>query len=758
MKYVIIIFLQLLISIDIIKAIALNAIAFSYTEKIPFYKSLKNAFNEYSQKNNLDIELNLNILTPENSTTGVLNYVSYIESLLVKKSPKYDIYFYYGSYSNVYSKHFVNLKQFFSDDYINKFSNNIITNSIFNNSLVGLPISVDISVLYSNQILLSKYGKEVPKTWDELISTANYILEKERELNNTELIGYNGLANEDNGIVAFYEFIHSYRDSNYSQHPGIKSQKTIDALKKFKQLKNEISSNSIFRSPDSFTISKLFGDGAIFLKFWYLDHLPIYKVSALPGWKPGVSGSTVAGNNIAISKYVNDTNIEAAVEVLKFFTSEETQKNYGIKNHLMSAIESLYDDEEVCKIIECNTVKDVQPFSSLRFTDDEFGNNYYLKKYKQYMFGYMYEDKPLMDMLENIYNILTIYQFSYKTDNTVVGLIIFIIVIITIALMGLSLAILFVNLLKPEYKFLKIDFWIISITGTIMVMSAIFTQYEKKTVFKCQLRLVLITCGFFFSIAPILYRLIINIPLENVYSKWINNHRYIFIAIPILIVLFLNGFVVITPYYTVEDVIIAEGKNFQKCIIKNAFGKVIYYLEMAFSIFSSIVLLLLNFIEWNLKETFYDVRYIIASVFTDLLSFFLFIIINKLDIKNYLAYNILYICIIYFLSISDYFFIYGIRIFHYLAINKDEQEKERIIRNLIYNTNKFSMFKNKSTDSRQIEKSSNIIPDTIPSQTNFSFAKKEYSTNFESLEKCNFTSPRRASDFEKRLISLHFKE
>jgi len=43
--------------------------------------------------------------------------------------------------------------------------------------------------------LLSKYGKEVPKTWDELISTAKDILKKERELNNTELIGYNGMAN-----------------------------------------------------------------------------------------------------------------------------------------------------------------------------------------------------------------------------------------------------------------------------------------------------------------------------------------------------------------------------------------------------------------------------------------------------------------------------------------------------------------------------------------------------------------------------------
>jgi len=44
--------------------------------------------------------------------------------------------------------------------------------------------------------LLEKYDKRVPKTWDELIETSQYILEKERVLyNNTNLLAYNGLFN-----------------------------------------------------------------------------------------------------------------------------------------------------------------------------------------------------------------------------------------------------------------------------------------------------------------------------------------------------------------------------------------------------------------------------------------------------------------------------------------------------------------------------------------------------------------------------------
>jgi len=40
--------------------------------------------------------------------------------------------------------------------------------------------------------LLDKYNKPVPETWDELIDTSKYIMEKEKE-NDSELISFNGL-------------------------------------------------------------------------------------------------------------------------------------------------------------------------------------------------------------------------------------------------------------------------------------------------------------------------------------------------------------------------------------------------------------------------------------------------------------------------------------------------------------------------------------------------------------------------------------
>jgi len=53
---------------------------------------------------------------------------------------------------------------------------------------------IKYKVLYSNTIYLDKYKKPIPKTWDELIETGEYILKREREeYNNVDLVGYNGL-------------------------------------------------------------------------------------------------------------------------------------------------------------------------------------------------------------------------------------------------------------------------------------------------------------------------------------------------------------------------------------------------------------------------------------------------------------------------------------------------------------------------------------------------------------------------------------
>jgi len=65
--------------------------------------------------------------------------------------------------------------------------------------------------------LLNKYGKEIPRTWDELIDTARSIIKSEKEENpNIDLIGYNG---HFNGMLINYQVLF-YKKNN--QHTKLK--------------------------------------------------------------------------------------------------------------------------------------------------------------------------------------------------------------------------------------------------------------------------------------------------------------------------------------------------------------------------------------------------------------------------------------------------------------------------------------------------------------------------------------------------------
>ncbi len=54
-------------------------------------------------------------------------------------------------------------------------------------------MTLTFTVLYYNKKLLDRYGKRVPKTWDELIDTSLEIKKEEEKLGNIYLSEFNGL-------------------------------------------------------------------------------------------------------------------------------------------------------------------------------------------------------------------------------------------------------------------------------------------------------------------------------------------------------------------------------------------------------------------------------------------------------------------------------------------------------------------------------------------------------------------------------------
>jgi len=130
-------------------------------------------------------------------------------------------------------------------------------------------------------------------------------LKKKKKLNHT-YIRYNGLFNDYTGSMSLFEFICSYRNSNEDPQPKLRSQTTIDALEKIKEMKDEIG-EEIYKAQEDFTMNHLFfADDALFINYFYNPHYPAYRASALPGRKEGVSGSIVIPTNLGISKYISE--------------------------------------------------------------------------------------------------------------------------------------------------------------------------------------------------------------------------------------------------------------------------------------------------------------------------------------------------------------------------------------------------------------------------------------------------------------------
>jgi len=678
-----------------------------------YYRVITNAFNEYSREEGLGIEVELKVLTPDTAESDRESYSNTIDTLLLKKSSKYDLYFYFSTYIEAYGNHFIDLGDYLPKEYSDVFDEIVLNKGCSSNGkLLALPIYLDFGTLFSNQELLLKYNKEIPKTWDELLSTSKYIYDEEKKINNT-IIRYHSSMNDDSGSASFYEFINSFRENNTLPYPEIKSKEAIEALKKLKEMKGELGEN-ILKDPEGPIIPKLLygvGNNYLFIRYFYMKHIPLYKVTALPGKKKGVCGAFLKSTNISISKYVEEERKKAAIEYLKFITLKETQKKYIINNNLYSAMTELYEDEEVCNVIECDVIKDIYPFSFRNNDVNLFGDDLYNTKYTNAILDYLYKNHSLSETIKIIDDMTKIYKFSLKMDDSKVGFIIFIVFLVFFAYMILSVMLLFNRKLKKRFTFLSLDLWFVTILGSLILMSSLMTLYEDVTNAKCHLRIALINVGFMLSVAPSLLKLITNFPVNNKVSLWFDKKKYISLLIIMIFTVSLNGIFAISSYH-IQNVTMSDKSKYNKCIMKNVFGNIIYYIIQIYDIFVILISLILIFMEWNLEETTLDIKYLATALSMDILSFLLLNIIDKIKL-DYIVYNLLLAINILFFSVFSHLFTYLVRVLSIFRPDAEFEDSMKILKRISDTSSKrFSMeassFNNSTPNKQHIENTSVI--------------------------------------------------
>jgi len=121
-----------------------------------YYKVISNAFNEYSREKGLGIEVKLKVLTPETAESDRESYSSTIDTLLLKKSNKYDLYFYFSTYTKVYGNHFINLEDYLPKEYSDVFDEIILNKGCSSNGKL-LALVIYIYILYLIHIFYFYY-------------------------------------------------------------------------------------------------------------------------------------------------------------------------------------------------------------------------------------------------------------------------------------------------------------------------------------------------------------------------------------------------------------------------------------------------------------------------------------------------------------------------------------------------------------------------------------------------------------------------
>jgi len=423
----------------------------------------------------------------------------------------------------------------------------------------------------------------------------------------------------------------------------------------------------------------------------------LYTQSALPGYKNGVSGTIVIGVNIAISKYSTEEKKRAAAEFLKFISTKENRKKFIINRGVYSYVNELYDDEEVCSVINCNVIKGAEPLSSIDSDIDDFSNNNYIEKYMNSFYEYLFNDKNLNSVIEKIDNLLAVHSLSLESSSFCY-LAVFILIIYLLLSTVMASSLVFLKKMKSKFKFLSNDFWIISVVGTIIFMSSVLAYLGKVTPFKCHIHRFLMSTGFILNLTPILIKLIIEYPEENSFTKWIKQkptNKYIYLIVMPLINLILNGILILSPF-DVDIVNVEDGENFMICVQQKAAGYINILLILLIQLFILISFSFLIYKEKNIEEIATDIKFLIGNLFIMILCFILYTIMNMVIIHNFHIYMGIFACIIFVDSLSIFFFTYAFRIFLIFTYNKEAEEENSIIKKITNNTKNMESSKSES--------------------------------------------------------------
>jgi multiple sugar transport system substrate-binding protein len=224
----------------------------------------------------------------------------------------------------------------------------------YEGSIYAIPWYIDAGILYYRKDLLDKYGFSPPRTWDELVGTAQYITAREQNL-----YGFVWQGKQYEGLVCnVLEYIRSNGGEVLRNgKPVINSPENRAAIAFMRDL------ISLYRvtPPLATTLIEesarhIFGNGrALFMRNWpyawsiYEKQGSLVRgkvgVAPLPAFPQGQSAPTLGGWQLGINRHSRRP--EAAEKFVLFLTSPAAQKELALTLGYKPTRKSLYSDADL---------------------------------------------------------------------------------------------------------------------------------------------------------------------------------------------------------------------------------------------------------------------------------------------------------------------------------------------------------------------------------------------------------------------------
>ena len=226
----------------------------------------------------------------------------------------------------------------------------------YNERVYAIPWYIDAGLLYYRKEILDKYGFSPPKTWQELVETARYIMSMERGL-----YGFIWQGKQYEGLVCnVLEYIWSNGGDVLDDGKAvIYSPENIEALRFMRDMIAEYKiTPPLVTTAIEEPTRHIFGSGkALFMRNWpYAWNIferegsPVkgkVGVTTLPSFPGKDSASTLGGWQLGVNRY--SRNPEAAEKLVNFLTSPEAQKTLALTIGYKPTRNSLYRDRDLIR-------------------------------------------------------------------------------------------------------------------------------------------------------------------------------------------------------------------------------------------------------------------------------------------------------------------------------------------------------------------------------------------------------------------------